>query len=392
MMRSCGLHPVPQATQSCPYCETNLAVTGWCMPGMRALSELHCDRCEREYYGDLPAGQALYTPMLLEKATGVVHDKNGVEWFANWLRDSYANRREDDVQLEVVRHHQATIDVLILNCIDVMYGHSLLKLLNAQYHLDFFPDTSLVVIVPHWLAWLVPDGIAETWTVYLPLRRGIEWNEALGSKLKALISNFRSARLSSAYSHPRPTDYAIERLTRVAPFDLDAWDTALSLPTVTFVWRDDRLWGENQFERVVQLAEALRSSFGGLTFVVAGLGSREAAFPPWITDLRAERVDDDLERSWCRSYAGSHVVIGVHGSNMLLPSAHAGSVIELIGPKRWGNFAQDILFRDTGDGRELLFRYRFIPETTAPDDVAKLADMMLRKRSAYLDLMNVSVP
>ncbi len=53
------------------------------------------------------------------------------------------------------------------------------------------------------------------------------------------------------------------------------------------------------------------------------------------------------------------LVIGVHGSNMLLPTAHAGSLVELIGPERWGNFTQDVLFREAGDCRETFFRYRF---------------------------------
>jgi len=362
------------------------------MPGMRALADLQCEICQHDYFGDLPAGQAVYTPMLLSKDTGEVHDVHGVDWFADWLHDSYANRREDDVRLEILKHRQIAHDVIALNCLDVMYGHSLLKLLNAQYHLDHFPEVSLVVIVPHWLAWLVPDGVAETWIVHLQLRRGTEWNDALGLKLKDLISDFSNARLSSAHSHPRPSEYAIERFTRIMPFDLNTWDAALTSPTITFVWRADRQWGENQHYSVLRLAEKLRSNCGALTFVIAGIGSRGLAFPSWITDLRAEKVDEGLERSWCQSYARSHLVIGVHGSNMLLPSGHAGGVIELIGSDRWGNFPQDILFRDIGDSRELLFRYRFIPETSTPDDVAALADLIMRKRRAYLELMNVSMP
>ncbi|MEJ7700938.1 MAG: hypothetical protein WKF71_15015 [Pyrinomonadaceae bacterium] len=70
-------------------------------------------------------------------------------------------------------------------------------------------------------------------------------------------------------------------------------------------------------------------------------------------------------------------VVGVHGSNMLLPSAHAGSVIELIGEDRWGNYLQDILFR-VSDSREMFFRYRFVPTSTTPEELSRLALTLLR--------------
>jgi hypothetical protein len=62
---------------------------------------------------------------------------------------------------------------------------------------------------------------------------------------------------------------------------------------------------------------------------------------------------------------------------MLLPSAHAGGVIELMGEERQGNFLQDILFRPS-DSREMFFRYRFVPHSTTPEDLARLASTMLR--------------
>ena len=104
---------------------------------------------------------------------------------------------------------------------------------------------------------------------------------------------------------------------------------------------------------------------------------------------RPAALDDAAERGWCERYAASHVVVGVHGSNMLLPSAHAGGVVELIGPERWGNFTQDVLFRDAGDCRETLFRYRFVDELTPPPALARLVNMTLRGRASFRRLMNV---
>jgi hypothetical protein len=415
-MRVTGLHPVTEADHECPYCRVRLSVKGWHIPGMRNLADLLCGLCGRAFYGDLAAGQALYTPMLLEKATGAVHDAHGVEWFAGWLRDSYARRADEPVPFDVQEWRAITRPVVLLNCLDTLYGHSLLKLLNAQYYLDRRPDVDLVVMVPSALAWMAPDGAAQVWSVGLPLRRGTEWNEWLAREIRRRVEAFDGVSLSHALSHPRLDEFDIERFTRVKPFPLDEWDARLRRPAVTFIWRDDRPWRAptyaasstwrerlrrliafqsrlrgGQSELVSELAEALRRDLPALDFAVVGLAEERGLgkLPKWVGDLRRSALDDDAERGWCERYAASHVVVGVHGSNMLLPSAHAAGVVELIGPERWGNFTQDVLFRDAGDCRETLFRYRFIDELTPPSALARLVNMILRRRASFRRLLNV---
>lgn len=415
-MRATPLHPVTDADHECPYCRVQLGVEGWHVPGMRNLADMLCGRCGREFYGDLAAGQALYTPMLLEKATGAVHDPHGVEWFAGWLRDSYARRTDEAVPFDVREHRPVTRPVVLLNCLDTLYGHSLLKLLNAQYYIDRRADVDLVLMLPSFLAWMAPDGAAQVWSVGLPLRRGTGWNEWLAREVRRRVEAFGRVSLSHALSHPRPDEFDIERFTRVQPFPLGEWDARLGRPAVTFIWRDDRPWraaadatpptgrervrrllpslsppGRGQVALVSELAEALRSYLPALDFAVAGLaeGGKRGELPDWVRDLRRPTPDEVAERGWCERYAASHVVVGVHGSNMLLPSAHAGGVVELLGPERWGNFAQDILFRDTADCRETLFRYRFVDESAPPSALARLAHQILRGRESFRRLMNV---
>lgn len=417
-MRAVRLHPHTEVTheEECPHCRVRLSVVGWHIPGMRNLADLRCTHCAREFYGDLASGQALYTPMLLDKGTGAVHDSHGVDWFAGWLRESYARRADAPISFRVHEHLPVTRHVVILNCLDTLYGHSLLKLLNAQYYLDRQTDVDLIVLVPSFLAWMVPDGVAQVWEVGLSLRRGTEWNEWLAREIRRRVEAFQSVSLSHALSHPRLEDFDIERFTRIKPFPLNEWDARLKKPTVTFIWRDDRPWSarseaaqdsrrerltrlirrsvnlaSRQHQLVSALAESLRHDLPALDFAVVGLNDnrRRAPFPAWVTDLRRSVVDADAERQWCERYAASHVVVGVHGSNMLLPSAHAGSVVELIGIERWGNFTQDILFRNVEDCREVLFRYRFVPDSTSPLALARLVSLLLKGRESFRHLMNV---
>lgn len=408
-MKVIRLHPVPEAEHECPYCHQPLEIAGWHLPGMRTLADLRCPACVREFFGDLAAGQALYTPMLLEKQTGTVHDKYHVEWFAEWLRGSYSKRTDSRVSFTVDVRRPITRPVVLLNCLDTLYGHSLLKLLNAEYHLA--GDVDLIVIVPSFLAWMVPEGIAQSWIVGLPLNRGTEWNDWLAREIHHRVESFETVSLSQALSHPHPADFHIENFTGVKPFPLKEWEQRLERPTVTFIWRDDRTWqvpkansvsanlkrlarpsGPAGVQRklVIDLAEELRRDWPTLDFAIAGLSDPgEDDLGEWIEDLRFPAMNEDLERRCCERYAASHVVVGVHGSNMLLPSAHAGSVVELLGPERWGNFLQDILINDAADARDALFRYQFLPDSSQSGTVARLITFILKNQPAFRRLMNV---
>jgi hypothetical protein len=376
---------------------------------MRNLADLHCPRCARRFYGDLPAGQALFSPMLLEADTGKVHDPHGCEWFARFLADSYAQRVNEPVSLrqEQLRPLQHPV---LLNCLDHLYGHSLLKLLNAQYYLDHRPDQDLVVLVPRFLRWLVPAGAAAIWTLDLPLRQGHTWNDWLAARLHELIDPLPDAALSLALSHPHPEEFDIARYSQVVPFDVAQWQPLLrQRPTVTFIWREDRVWDgapdrlgtklrrlgqrlgrrlrpagtqdwRTQERLVTRVAEAMRRSFPKLDFALAGLG-RPGRIPGWMTDLRQPQIDEAGERAWCKRYARSHLVLGVHGSNMLLPSAHAGGVLELLPSDRWGNLIQDILPR-AADARDALFRFRFLPLTSDTGAVVEAASTLLRQAAS----------
>jgi len=395
------LHPIPEAKHTCPYCQVRLEVKGWYIPGMRNLADLKCPQCGRDFYGDLPAGHGLYYPMLLEQATGIVHDEHGVSWFADWLRDSYANRVKSPIKF-TVEDFRLLKQPILLNCLDTLYGHCLLKLLNAQYYLDHRPDLDLIVLVPRFLRWMVPEGVAAIWTVDLPLKRGIEWNDWLAAEIKRRIEPLEECWLSVAFSHPHPEDYDIERFTGVRSFPIDEWDTWSERPTVTFIWREDRIWRDlsrygswqeftqrlkrklglaysfrgQQQQRVMVLAQALRRAFPRIDFAVAGLGC-PGGLPGWILDIRTREINEHVERAWCERYAQSHVVIGVHGSNMLLPSAHAGAVVELVPVERWGNLIQDILL-EVRDVRGIMYRYKFLPLGTSAAVVAEVTVSLLR--------------
>jgi hypothetical protein len=230
------------------------------------------------------------------------------------------------------------------------------------------------------------------------------WHPCIDRFVQQQLPRYEQVALARGWSHPDFADIDIERFTRIKPFQLDAFNT--QPPHITFVVRTDRLWFATPFGKLCYRAIGrlgLKNSLGqwfvrrqsalvrrgmGLireqvkevTFSVVGLAP-PGGFEGLADDLRTMRMNKETELAWCRAYAKSHIVVGVHGSNMLLPTAHAAGLIEILPHDRLGNFAQDvnIRYRD----RMQLFLYRFLDEFASPSLVARNAVSMFRHFTLY---------
>jgi hypothetical protein len=375
------------------------------MPGMRSLADTTCPECDRAFYVDLPAGHGLTYPVALDQETGETHYSHDKDWFAEWLEAAYADRQDTAREL-TTSGELAEQPTVLVNCLDTLYGHALLKLWNVQYYLDE-TDLQVVVLVQDIFEWAVPADVDAIWAIDLPLSAGTEWNDRLAAQIQDRLSSASETHLSVGFSHPHPTHVDVERFTGVEPFDTTKWDGQQSPPTVTFVWRDDRRWETTRFapslsgrlrgylnrasaeigwplgvreqrRRVIELGKHLRDFVPDLEFAVAGIGT-DGSFPNWIEDKRVATPTPAKERDLCRQYATSHVVVGVHGSNLLLPSAHAGSVVELLPPRRWENVIQDLYVRPA-DRRDALYQNRILPVDTSVHEVARAVSSLISGR------------
>jgi hypothetical protein len=346
-----------------------------------------------EIIEELRIGHAAKTPYQIDLAKKAIFsgDKYAEELLAKPLLNSLQNPQTEQLEIsqEIFNSYQR---VIILNCVDYLYGHSLLKLLNAQRHLESNPDLGLIVIVQKFLRWMVPDGVAEVWTVPISLKNGQDYYPSFAEFVEKQSQRFEEIYLSEAYSHPSRFD--ITKFTRVPKHSFDDREKI----QITFIWREDRLLVNSflfrvlrklklvqialaiQNRKVQQLFEKIRSKLPEAKFVVAGLGTK-TKFPKWIEDCRVEKFNETTEKETCQIYSESRLVIGLHGSNMLLPSGLAGMTLDLI-ETRWGNFAQDVLYQETNP-RLASFRYRYLPSQVSPDILANIAAQMIETQSDF---------
>lgn len=395
----------------CPECGAGLSTGRVAIPGMNVYAECACGHCGRSFFQMLPTGHFVNVPVSVGRADGRIYNcAPGHEWLSKVVSGSFPLCK-NQVAIERVIYKTCR-DAILLNALDFLYGHSLLKLYNAQHHLDHDRDMGLIVIVPRILAWMIPAGCAEAWIVDLTLRELQAGYESIAEFTSRQLERFDRVWISRAYSHPDFTSIDIERFTGIKPFDLHSFYDRE--PSVTFVLREDRWWFSNrtgywlyrvarklrwlktagailsrrQNRLVRDTIAIIRKQFPGAAFTIVGLGAT-GSFNGFANDRRVLKADADSEREWCAIYSQSQVVIGFHGSNMLLPTAFAAGCVEILPEDRYGNIVQDISVRYS-DRRQLFF-YRFASQYSPARSVANQAISIIRDYRQFYASMCLNV-
>ncbi len=386
----------PHIDYQVPDPDTNqpLQAVDWTITGLWTLAQV-TSPAGKLYWTDLPCGTTrIIAPCFLDPETGVVRRLGGPHWYSDLTRSAWQQRDLDPVTLEVERRHEAR-RVCLVNCLMPWWGDAvslLLRINQIPRHLDL----DLVVLVPKALAWLVPDYVAEVWIDTAGLAALKRWRAGLGQAVKDQISRFEIAYLPISLQPAHLSQRELQEFTRIPPFPRQEWLTRLEQqPTVTFMWRTDRCWAEErprsrwslptplgrgllrgyrkwrqqqalqeQIRRVTQLAAGLKQQLPNLDFAVCGLG-RQGSLPEWIQDLRTDTIDQQTNLDWCQRASQSHVLLGVLGSHLVLPSGHAGAIVQFVPWNFYRNVLTDILIT-TEDPREALYCYRLLSLETDP--------------------------
>jgi hypothetical protein len=357
------IFPTIDCDIKCPVDGESLSIDNVIIPGMRCLADAVCPHCQNKYYVDLPVGQALWSQIFINQHTQEVYDQTNSTWFSQPLLEGFRNPSKESIVPRVHTYFKSS-RIIILNCLDFLYGHSLLKLLNVQRYLDQHPDLGCCVLVPSQLVHLVPEGVAEIWEVPISFKDGLQWFPSLADWIDNQIKTREVCFLSPAYSHPGPTAYNFSRFSQHLP-DISKEVSSYS-PIIVFSYREDRLWGKtirDQQRNLEKLYKSLNKLFSNLAFVLIGFGNKNKIYSEKnnIFDLRQLNFDQAQDQVWMAYMKAAHCTIGVHGSNMLLPSGLSKTILELVPRSRLGNTVQDFLFPSRyDDPRQTLLNYRLI--------------------------------
>ncbi|MCG8367193.1 MAG: hypothetical protein MJA27_28130 [Pseudanabaenales cyanobacterium] len=384
------IFPDIEFNAQCPIDAAELHIKDVVIPGMRCLADSICPICNTRYYVDLPVGHALWFPTTLNQSTAEIYTQFGVNWFSQRLRESFLEPVEVE-PIPIIHKFFDADRIIILNCLDFLYGHSLLKLLNVQYYLDNHPELGCCVLAPTQLLHLVPKGVAEIWEFPISIKEGWKWYLSLQNWMSKQFTNYKECFLSPTYPHPSNQAYDLTRFVRDLPNILD--DIEPHRPVILFSYREDRPWGntlKKQQYNLQKLYNQLSTIFPALVFVLIGFGQQAKihAAGARLIDLRTDKFCVECDRLWLAYMSAADCAVGVHGSNMLLPSGLARSTVELVPRLRVGNTVQDFLFPwKMKDVRDALLFYRMIYGNNNLSDIdpVKVTDLIVNvlSYSAY---------
>ena len=404
-----SIHPIISFRVACLKCNSDLEHGTIHWQGVHTCSESICKNCGNKYLVDFPINQSTVLYRILEISTNKIFDKDGndVTKETRWFNDkllSVMSPKNTLIKVDIEKKHNFK-NVMILNTVDYCYGHSLLLLFNLQRLIHNLKNSGkgIVVIIQPMMKWLIPkEGIAEIWTVNLTFNNVNNYYPAVSKIINEQITRFESCYISRGHLLPTKENIVIENFTGIVPY---CFDTKIKNPRITFIWREDpgRLWIKNiyllkglqklGFGKILLpihylrirlflylLHKKIRKTNYQLT--IAGLGNY-GRFQNYVDDKRVNGFSIKEEINTCQIYAESELVIGVHGSSMLLPSAHAGMAISMMPSKRWGNFAEDILYRES-DVRQASFQRRVIPINLSLLDTIDICMDMLLGRDYFI--------
>ncbi len=395
----------PSFKVRCPKCRAPLAYDDVRFAGMPIFVECHCSKCQSAYLLDWPAGHALLHPTIVEVTSGAVHFA-GSAWYPRAIERVLATRETPSPGRFEVRsrapHHSTAV---VANCLDYVYGHCVLKLLSAVHYVQE-SNVDVILIVPKNVSWLVPPTTHTVIELDLRLSSGDTWIDGLDAIVKDMLAGYTTVRIAPTPSQPPVSSRDLALTAGLTPSSF--WDDdPAGPPEITLLLREDRLWRGRrelperlqrlqhthllpralrhrldvaaQNRRFARLVRAVHRVMPEARFVAVGLG-RTGRLPSTVKDLRRVTIDPSDELAWCAAYARSRVVVGVHGSHMLLPSALAGAVVDLLPQSKLPNIAQDLIIagETESDPKLCLFRYRVLPERTSPRDVSDVIISILR--------------
>src|SRR5262245_36539900 len=183
------IRPQIELAVACPDCGSPLSVGQLRFAGIPVLAECSCPRCEDQYWLALPVGHALLHPTVINARTGVVHF-DGLDWYPKILRRCVQSRTAPATPPITVRSAPPrSPSLVIVNCIDYLYGHSLLKLFSSLHYLGR-GDVDVLAIVPRLLSWILPVSLRSVIEVDTPLAEATAWIGGLDEAVQNVMSGY----------------------------------------------------------------------------------------------------------------------------------------------------------------------------------------------------------
>ena len=314
--------------------------------------------------------------------------------FRNWLTEPFVKSYLDQVgsaaSFEIVaKTGSKSNQAIVLNCLDACYGHALYKLFNSARYEHF--GGKLIVIVHPNFQHFVPDYVDEIWLVQTTFRNQDDHLNGFHDFVLPQLKRYNKIQLAEVDMSIDLGEVDLTAFTKVSPFDFSQFAKGEPYEIILLL-REDRMWLTSKVDqwlylvwrktRLRSLKKYLllkeRSNYKKLIKRVnrsirvnwKSIGIGKGLSYSFLQDQRMDyEFFTQQEDKWCEQYATSHLCIGVHGSNMLIPSYLSGAYISLVPAFKIANYSEDFLPRKEPLQRTL-FTARNLSTSNSPGEIA----------------------
>jgi hypothetical protein len=395
----------------CPSCGCQLSeAKGLFFQGTHLLADIPCSCCDVEYYHTVPlAHDAIFPVAFTKDFTKVSYDLKAKDWQALPLIVSM--KEEGGLVFEVkIEVKQAAHKMVLVNCLDVCYGHVFQKVLCADWLMKHHPDMGIILLIPEDFEWMVPlDGIAEVWCINVKIKDLNKRLDGFDQKIKQGLARFSEVFIANPPVWPDASQVDYANFLKHERFDVQQFCTRPI--RISLVWREDRFWHSTRWEELLyltsmkfgfstaikwwyvwrqmiqfkQLTKSIFKSFPKAKVAMVGLG-KAGYVGLHIEDLRLQGTHTlGEETRWFPTLASSQMVVGVLGSSMLIPTSLSASVVSIVPKYMLTHAGEDIAlpYQD----RKLTFFARFVVGNPSVADVALQVKSILGEAKQFLHLL-----
>jgi hypothetical protein len=360
---------------------------------------------------ELPWSIGIITPLSFDSSLNEFHDNcKSPDWYKRAFLNSYLGSINKTFDFKVHKRRPVK-DIWFVNCLMPYYGDCVSLLLRTSALRSGPRDT--VFLVPSPLLRMVPDWAAEVWEIDISqdfgYRIALEWNPEFNRRIVREFMRFNSVFLPHLFQPANPEHAAVKDFFKLEPFNLDLWHKIP--PTVTFVWREDRLsppelklpsFIDRMLLRfsiskpirnglkmlnllryrnfILATAQQLKKQVPGIKINVIGKG-RYPPLPQAVDDHRVASHSLETDRSDEKIASLSHILVSAHGSHLVGISALPGSVIQLIPLNKWENWLDAVSIRDRDLGGWL--NYISLASDISYKSLAALIEHQLKNKTFF---------
>lgn len=340
-------------TEICIYCESKLTLEEYYFYGWRSLYDCHCSKCKANFLIDMPIFSGIPYPAIYDKdKKKIVNDV--ATWWGEPLENISLKILKDDV-ISNIKINMKKDKLIVFNLLDFVFGHSFMRLERLTYYIDNeeYIEYDFLVLIPSQLRYLLSKfedkiSIIEI-KISFPKYRC--FYTCIDEEVKNITQNY-----SSIYCEM--LKYSQQEFLKLEKLNLPITKWVDEIKKIVIVYRKDRTVGATNRAQYV-FYKKLICLLNTLNVEVIIIGDKDTYYFSKVNDIRVNKFESTTDNIWNEACSGG-ITIGVHGSNMLIPSLCSSYNIEFVNIDKLYNFGQATAFLETLNQQETIQKYRYI--------------------------------